>query len=138
MHLAYKPLPRTDVPRDNLVLEEYKVIVEESRFVMSRYMQALIIHIALMGFAAKEIAAAPTGAIALTLALAVFVLNFGAYYGAVCFRSMAYHALNRQAVLADNLGIQRPHPMIWGYYLGLGSITISEICLLVFMYLKYC
>ncbi len=136
MKIVYKPVPRKDLPVEGLVLEEYKMVAEESRFVMTRYMQAVVIHIALMGFVAKEIIAEKTTAIALTIALSVFILNFGGYYCAGRFRSMAFHALNRETVLADHLGFQQPHAMVWGYYIGLVWITLSEISLLILMCLK--
>ncbi len=137
MTLSKKPVARDDYPLDNKqILEEYKLLIEERRFVMTRYMQGIAIYLALMGFAIKEIVSIPSFTIATLLGIFVSCLNILTYYGAVCFRSMAYHALNREAILADRLKMQRPHPLIWGYYGGIIGFTLSQIALIAIIVLR--
>ena len=137
MVLEEKPISRFDLPAPGKIIIEYKALVEESRFVMTRYIQALGLYLALTGFGVREILSAPSKEISLIIVVFITCFNVLGYYGARKFKSMAYHALNRQALLSDHLNIQRPYPMIWGYRSGIACLIISQISLIIIIILKF-
>jgi hypothetical protein len=129
MTLGADPIAGESIPETSTAVEEYKLQVEETRFLMTRYMQAGAIYLALIGFAAKLTMDTSSLQIALLVAVIAFFLNLGTFYVAGHFRSMVYHALNRVALLADHLGTQQPHPMMWGYYIGLITFAVIQVAL---------
>ncbi|TXT19440.1 MAG: hypothetical protein FD138_4337 [Planctomycetota bacterium] len=133
MKIEPQPRLKTDTPSSDRILDEYKILVDERRFVMTQYVQSLALYIALVGLALRESLA--TNQIDLSIAVTIFVtcMNFAYWYGARQFRSMAHHALNREALLADVLGFQHPHPMLWGYYCGISAFIISECAVIVLL-----
>ncbi|PYP86458.1 MAG: hypothetical protein DMF61_13315 [Blastocatellia bacterium AA13] len=106
-----------------LILEEYKHLIAERRFIMTRYMQFLIFYPIIVGYSFKELLSAESIRTALLIMLFIFLVNSVCVYGATRFRSMAYHALDREVLLADKLGMQRPHPK-WGYRAGMYSFIV--------------
>ena len=50
-----KPLKNTKLPSDANLIEEYKILVDERRFVMTRYMQALGLYLILVAYTLKRI-----------------------------------------------------------------------------------
>lgn len=138
MKLEDKPVARSEAPDEDKILEEYKILVEESRFVMTKYMQALGLYLALMGFGVKEILSASSAEYTIIITFLMSCLNVLTYYGANKFRSMAYHSLVRQTILADYLKMQHPHAMVWGYYAGIACFTIFQILLLIIIILNLC
>ena len=103
-----------------LALEEYKILTTEAQFVMTRYMQMLALYLFAIGALVSELVQAPDLTITVLWIVGLTILNFGAFYGARRFRSMAYHSLNRLALLAEHFRMQKPHPMIWGNRAGVG------------------
>lgn len=126
MELKSKPVSSTELPCNENTIEEYKALSEECRFVMAKYMQGLVVYLALMAFGIKELISAKSIEQVIYIPFILTIYNALAFYAAKKFRSMAYHALNRKAILADILKFQRPHPMIWGYYIGILSILILQ------------
>ncbi len=111
-------------------LEEYKQVVAERRFVMTRYMQALGLYLMLAGFAARELAGARSRFLA-TLLLAVFtIFNALAIYVAGRFRSMAYRAMRREMILAAEHKLEPMHELFWGYSAGLIVVILDQIAVL--------
>ncbi len=131
MKYAYKPISNEELPEKDLILEEYKILSEQSRFIMTRYMQALIVHLAFMGYVLVQLSNSPSKKMSIIITTVVLLVNIVSFYAASWFKSMAYHSLNRQAILADTLGFQRPHPMIWGYYGGIIWLTAASIGLVI-------
>lgn len=94
---------------------------------MTRYIQMLAIAAPVIGLLLREMFLALE---IVTVGLWVVVatlLNGLLLYGARRFRSMAYHTLDRLALLSDHLGMQRPYPMMWGYRGGLSVIALFEL-----------
>ncbi len=137
MVLEDKPIAKSDLPARVNILEEYKLLTEESRFVMTRYIQALGLYLALIGFGVKEVLSTPANEISLIIAVFITCFNGLGYYGARKFKGMAYHALNRQALLADHLDMQRPYPMTWGYRSGIACLIISQISLIIIIIIRF-
>lgn len=130
---------RTQDRRLQIDLEEYRQLVEERRFVMQRYIQSLFIYLAVMGYSIKELLFIAPDPIFITLtALLICAIAF-AYYAARQFRSMAYHAIDREKLLAMKLQVQPPHEMLWGYYGGiflLLSGLIAVLALIVHRFIR--
>lgn len=103
---------------------------------MTRYMQAIAIYLALVGFALKETLSTSNLLIAILYASLISVLNGAAFYAAYHFRRMAYHALDRQEVLAESLGFSAPYPMIWGYYGGVFLVSVAQLAIIAILTLK--
>lgn len=120
-------LPTGKPSADDIVLEEYRALVEERRFVMTRYTQAIGLYLALVAFLVSRLGDLQTGREAVIVVSAFTLLNAWGLYAAWWFRKMAYHALNRETILAEHLGVQWPPPMKWGDYGGVLLITLCEL-----------
>ena len=131
------PIPREDLPtNEQLILAEYKLIVKERRFVMTRYIQSLIVYPVIMGYSFKELLAAQSPLASVLFSIFMISANSVYWYLANHFRSMAYHALNRETVIAHRLKLQYPHPMIWGYRAGVSAFVIAYLLVGVILFLK--
>jgi predicted PurR-regulated permease PerM len=108
----------------NFKFEEYKYISEQSKFVMTRYMQAGALYLALSGFVIKEIVSTPNVVLAYLVAFFFFSINILFYLAARKFRDMAYHWLNKQKDIADDFGFHRPYSMMWGYNIGVACVCL--------------
>ncbi|MBI3265379.1 MAG: hypothetical protein HYZ58_19795 [Acidobacteria bacterium] len=111
----------------NAVLEEYKLLDQQARFVMTSYMQALALYLALVGIGLREVLQAKGNFRIIVLTSALTCGNVLAVYAARHFRCMAYHALNRQSALAKQLNFQAPYPMLWGYHVGISSFFVVQL-----------
>jgi hypothetical protein len=137
MGLQSKPIPEDKIlSSEEMVLEEYKLIVSERRFIMVRYMQSLIFYPVIFAYAFRELIYAQTVWTTIVVAVFIFFINAAYLYGAINFRSMAYHALNREMILAEHLKVQLPHPMIWGYYAGIVILIVTYIGTVVLILIK--
>jgi hypothetical protein len=131
-----KPQPSSDITDDmKLVLEEFKVVSEEARNIMTRYVQMLALYVAVVGFLAPEMVNKKSIETNLLWLSGISLLNGGAYVAARRFRNMAYHYLDRLDILAKHLKFQKPHPMIWGYKVGVRLFFGVQI--IVTAYLGY-
>jgi hypothetical protein len=110
--------------------EEYKVVEEKIKFIITRYMQGLALYLALGGFALKEIVAIPTSGIAVGLAGLVTCLNILTYIAAGNFRKMADHAIDKQQEIALELDMQAPYPLVWGYYAGVVCMVLTQLAII--------
>ena len=124
------------VVNQDLLIEEFKHVTAEVQFIVVRYMQAGALYLAFVAFATKELLTSTEGSMLLVLFSCLSVFNCVALYVVSQFRSMAYHSLERQGVLADELRFQRPHHMVWGYYCGVISVLFSELAWFVIASLK--
>lgn len=109
------------------VIEELKIVVEERRFVITRYMQAMAFYIALVAFGGGQYFQAPGKPEKLFILLLMFTINTLAWLGAKQFRAMAYHALDRETLLAPEVHFQGPYPLIWGYKYALAMGAIVQL-----------
>jgi len=126
---------KTELPvTKELSLDEWKACLEEGRFAMTRYMQMLAIYVAFTGLLFRELFAASELPLIIMWFSVAAVLNGLVYYAAVWFRSMAYHNLDRAELLANHLGLQAPHPMLWGYWLGLFILSFCQIAVTGFLF----
>jgi hypothetical protein len=137
MRLPRKPTGEDRILSDKeIVLEEYKLIVSERRFIMARYMQSLIFYPVIFAYAFRELLYAPTIAATIMIGIFMFSINTAYLYAAHNFRSMAYHALDREMILANHLKVQHPHPMIWGYYAGIVILIVTYIGTIILLLIK--
>ena len=102
---------------------------------MARYIQSLIIYPVIMGYGFQQILT-QSRLVSVLLAIFMILVNTIFLFGANGFRSMAYHALNREKLVCDGLGVQYPHPMIWGYYGGVCGFLIAYLLFLAVIYLR--
>lgn len=119
-----------------LLLAEHKHLAAEAQFVMTRYMQAIALYLALTGFAMKEFLATGSYVVVFVLFCALSALNCVGVYSVGQFRTMAYYSLERQALVAEALEFQRPHHMIWGYFAGLSLIIFAQSCVTTLLIIK--
>lgn len=120
-------VPRQIDQPTTVQLEEYKQIVAERRFVMTSYMQAIGLYLALSGFALREVVTAEVPLIRCLLASAITFLNGVAVFAAFRFKSMAMHAITREEYIAMRWSIQRPHSLMWGFWAGLLVVGVSQV-----------
>ena len=111
-----------------LQLEEYRQVILERRFVMTRYMQAIALYLALSYFGLNQLTAAttPLPMVAVLAALFTFLNGVG-FYAARRFRNMAIHATSREAPLAKKMSFQEPYDLLWGYRGGLLLVGATQI-----------
>jgi len=136
MDYTHKPQIKESVQTNEQTIEEYKTIIEERRFVMSRYMQAIALYLALVAFSFKELLSANSGLMTILLLVFVTMANVLAFYGAGKFRSMAAFILKREALLADHFGMQRPHSIMWGYTLGVFVFLLTQLTIVAIILAK--
>ncbi len=122
----------TGAERLKLDMAEYHALVEERRFVMKSYMNAIIIYLALMGYTLKELLELNLKSAFLFhfLSAILFFLNLCGFYPANNFKTMATHAMSRECQLASKLGLQPPHSLLWGYHLGCLLLVLISITIL--------
>jgi uncharacterized membrane protein len=65
----------------------------------------------------------------LTLAVLLLCVILVGIYAARQFKSMAYHAIDREKLLAIRLQVQPPHEMMWGYLGGLFLLAAGLVAL---------
>jgi hypothetical protein len=107
MNQAVQPALHSPLPKPEHLIEEFKNVAAESRFVMARYMQGMAIYLGFSALAFRE-ALDPKSShrSSVMIITAVTLINACAGYAAPQFRSMAYHALDRQAALAEALSLR--------------------------------
>lgn len=96
-------------------------------------MQFLMFYPIIMGYSFSQVLTSSAYLVVVAYGVFILFVNGGYAYGAQHFRSMAYHALNREAALADRLDMQRPHPMIWGYRAGQVTFGVSSVFAIVLL-----
>jgi hypothetical protein len=122
------PETSTEIPKEpKYALEEYKILVEEARFTMTRYMQMFALYIILISLFTGELIKASELSVMILITSSVTILNIAVFYGAIWFRSMAYHNLNRLVLLSEYFHMQKPHPMDWGYRGGVTAIVAVQV-----------
>ena len=125
------PQFKTALPADRTdAREEHRLLTAEAQFVMTRYMQMLALYGTAIVLLLRELVLASKVEVVLLWAIIGTCLNVLAVYGAVWFRRIAYHVLDRLGLLADHLGLQRPYPMMWGYRAGVTAFSILEALLI--------
>jgi hypothetical protein len=117
-------------------LEEYKQVLMERQFVMTRYMQAIGLYVTLSGFALKELADANSLNRVWVLGSLFTVLNIMALFVAREFRNMADRAMRREAYFVDRYHVQQMYTLFWGYYAGVVLVCVSEAATIAVTTLK--
>jgi hypothetical protein len=117
-------------------LEEYKQVLKERHFVMTRYMQAVGLYLALSGFALRELSSAQSASQVWLLAVSFTLLNVVAPYAARQFRNMARDAMNRELHFVAQYHVRQMHDLFWGYYLGLWLVGIDQAAVVAVAILK--
>ncbi len=125
------------MPPNPIALEEYRYLVEEARFLGTRYMQFGVIYLAFVGFAIKEIFSTGSSLHTLLLACFSFCLNFVAYFIAYWVKRMMDHAFHRATNLADHLGLQRPHSMKWVFCISTLVFAGGHVLFAILIVLRF-
>jgi len=134
--MAVESEPERNGLHEAFELEEYKHVLKERRFVMTRYMQALGLYLALSGFALGELSSAKSASQVWLLALSFTLLNIVAPYAAGQFRNMARDAMNRELHFVAQYHVRQMHDLFWGYYLGLWIVGIDQAAVVAIAVLK--
>jgi hypothetical protein len=108
-------------------VEEYRQVLQERHFVMTRYMQAIGLYLALSGFALRELIGAESIWSLLLLGGTFTGLNVLAVYAAGQFRNMAHSAMVREEFFAKTFDLQKTHELFWGYRLGIWLVAITQV-----------
>jgi hypothetical protein len=117
-------------PSEAFQVGEYKQVLKERHFVMTRFMQAVGLYLTLSGFALNELVQTKAkGRIVLLVALFT-TLNVVALYVARKFKGMATHALLRERAIVERHNVTQSSTLFWGYYAALVLVCVSEIAIL--------
>lgn len=120
-------VPSASTPRDpTMTLEELKLVLEERHFVMSKYLQAITLYLLITSFAVTRIADAKTAVVQTIAAILITAFNVLSLIGAFYFRLMAEQARRRETVLATALGFELTRSHVWGFWMGIGLVIITE------------
>ena len=120
------------------IVEEYRQVLAERKFVATSTMQAVGLYLALPGFGLKELVDANPPRVAVFYAAILMALNLVAYYVARSFRDMARHALEweREFVQRGLVGRQH-HELFWGYRSSVAAVAIMQTAAAVILLLKF-
>lgn len=119
------------------MLEEYKLLVKERRFVMTRFIQAVALYMALCGFAVREVIVARSVLILVLVTLAFTFLTPVALYAARKFRNMYSHGAQRESLLAAKLCFGPPYPLLWGYRAAVVFVLLAQSSLITVALIRY-
>ena len=119
------------------ILDEFKHVSEDRRFIMTRYMQAGVIYITTLGFGVKFLLQADTKIVLLTFAIFFESINISAILLARKFRDLAMHSINRETELAKKLNFQPPYSLMWGYWGGLMTACFSILAFLILTIVRF-
>ncbi len=114
-----------DKPTD-LVLEEYKILVDERRFIMTRYMQAFAVYLTIIGLSLKGILEATEQDERYFLFALVTMFNIVGFFAARYFAKMAMYCMERESYNAKILGYLGPGNHAWGYWIMLSIFIVIE------------
>src|SRR5664280_547379 len=110
-------------------VEEYRQVLKERHFVMTRFMQAVGLYLALSSFALKELVEAQSITRVVVLASLFTILNTMALYVARKFKDMATHATERECAIVERHNMTQSSTLFWGYYVGVVLVCVSEIAI---------
>lgn len=121
------------MPSEAFQVEEYKQVLNERHFVMTRFMQAVGLYLALSGFALKELVETLAITRVVVLVALLTILNTLAWYVARKFKDMATHALQRERAIVERHNVTQSSTLFWGYYAALVLVCVSEIAILTIL-----
>ena len=127
----------SEAPKAEFELEEYKQVLCERRFVMTRFMQAVALYLALSAFAAKEMVEMDVH-VASMLEVCFTVLNVLALYVAKHFRRMADQALQRERHFVERFGVRQMYELFWGYKAAVLFVGTAQVATLSFLVWRVC
>ena len=110
--------------RFQIELEEYRQVLEERRFVMTRYMQAIGLYLLLSSWVLKLILDMKVGVELWALLISFSVLNSLGIVVANRFESMAAHALARERYFVTRFQVRQHHELFWGYWFGVMLVIL--------------
>lgn len=119
----------------NLILEEYKILVEERRFVATRYMYAVALYFAIVGLSLREMTSSSEFAYSISLFGLVTCLNAIGIVAALFFTRLALHSMAREKAAAIKLRFQPPISHIWGLYVVFAVFIVIELAAI---YITFC
>lgn len=119
-----------------LELQEWKQVIEERRFVMLSYMQALALYLALGGYALKELLGENSLPIVIMTGIFFTCINGIALFAAARFKSMAVHASNREIALAAKFGVPPAHCLKWGHTSGVIVVVFFQVAVIAAVIFK--
>jgi|ERR1035437_1444309 hypothetical protein len=117
-------------PSEAFQVEEYRQVLKERHFVMTRFMQAVGLYLTLSGFALNELVQTRSKTRVVVLVTLFTILNAVALYVARKFKDMATHALNRERAIVERHNLSQSSTLFWGYYATLVLVCVSEIAIL--------
>src|ERR1017187_3366710 len=107
------PTPEHDESLPTFELEEYKQVLNERHFVMTRYIQAVGLYVTLSGFALNELLKPAPMNRTWLLASLFSVLNVLALVVARQFRNMADRAMQREIYFVNRYHVRQMYPLFW-------------------------
>ena len=122
---------------DDAMLEELKLVAEDRRYYVSRYLQAATFYFAIAGLGFNTLLNVSDKTVLFVLTILVEVINILVFFAAGKFRDIVYHSLNRETELAKKLNHQPPHQLMWGYYLGIMIVLTIGIGFAVLLAVRY-
>jgi uncharacterized membrane protein len=107
-------------------IEEYRQIMIERRFVMTRYMQAVGFYLVLSAFVLRQLMSIDRLRTAWLLVCVFTGLNVLGMFAAGRFKSMAKHALDRERAFTKMYSLDQFPELFWGYWAGIALLMIME------------
>ena len=122
---------------NKLKLEELKIVFDQKKFFVSRYLQAAAFYFAISGLALNMLINITDKLLTLLITSFCLILNLLVLKMAGKFRDVVYHYLNREKILCEDLSYAEPAELIWGYTIGSVLIVVIMISFLVVGLIKY-
>jgi len=117
-------------------LEEYKILVEERRFMMTRYMQAFALYLAIISLTLREFLLATTPLHFVSLWVFLTFIHTLAIWGSLQFRKFTNSAIEREATLAQKLNFLRAGSLEWGYGFSFCFFVLAEVLVTVLLVVR--
>lgn len=104
----HRPTSLDNLENIKYPIEEYKSLLEERRFLITRFMHVCALYIAIIAYTLKEILTKENFEVNKLVYVFLCVVNFIAIYGALGFRSMIIFTQNREAIIATDIIFKDP------------------------------
>ncbi|MCK9211048.1 MAG: hypothetical protein M0P61_09460 [Ignavibacteriaceae bacterium] len=133
-----KPLKTTNEnkssPNDDYknTIELYKIILEERRSIMAKYIQALAIYLGLTGFVLEKLFFRDGTNSKYPVIAFMTVTNFLAFFAIGYFKKMAKNIFHAEIKVAEKLKMEVTPNLYWGYWLVIIFIICSQALLILF------
>ncbi len=117
---------RGDSPKEWFV-KEYGIIVEERRFLMTRYMQGFAFYVAIIALSIRELLLVKDSVYIVSLWVFLTGMHALCFWACIEFKKLATPVIEREAELALRLEFQQMEDHYWGFWVVVFIFMLAEL-----------